>query len=140
MPARPSPNPVLAIPKDRHGEILNVNPLAEDDPRAPLRGGDPYFDAEDGITYVVFPKLNHLDGWAPLDFWRIRWAMSEPALFRMVSRGFLDAGIDARARVKRFRCRDERLVKESTFWAEERKRLSVQMSKKRSVELIKGKR
>lgn len=99
-------------PTKASGEPIKDFRIEPNSPDAPFRIGSPYFDPEEQIEYrVVRPEiLQPSDGWGTADFWCTRWLATFDFLKKMISKGWVDAAIEAGTRVRRYRCRDEQRV------------------------------
>ena len=119
---RKAPNPARSIPRDRKGDPINCAfGIAGDD----FRTGTPVRDAAEGVVYRVVEKLPLEGGWAVSLFWQKRWGIDHRGVLSLVERGLLDAAMEAGSKIRRYRCRDERLVLDSSVLPKQRRRLAV---------------
>ena len=111
LPRRTSRRP---LPTDAQGRVMTDFRVLPDSPRAPFKEGVPYFDQDQGVEYRVVraATLKPEEGWASLQFWAARWKRPAAFVFECVRKGWLDAAIELHTENRRFRCRDEYVVKE----------------------------
>ena len=88
----------------------------------PYNEGDPVFDENEGIVYRKVPTQNPAEGWATTDFYQNLWDCDHATILRLVKHGLVDASIRQGSQVRRYRCRDNRLVLESGLVGKPRKR------------------
>ena len=115
---RPKTKPTDWGGRDRNGARIDPVPIADSNRRAPWRAGVPIFDRQDQLEYRCVGRgvLNPLEGWATAGFWQKRWGISRAALLELARRGWIDAAAEEGSAIRRFRCRDERMVKASQYF------------------------
>lgn len=114
------------LPRDKDGLPVNVaEAIAPVSPLSPYREGMAYTDPDDGITYRCVAHLDPLDGWAVTELWQERWKLDHRDLVLLVEYGLLDASIEVGSVVKRYRCRDERLLKEHAVFKAQVKKAAI---------------
>lgn len=104
--------------RDRNGARLEAAPIADTHRKAPWRAGVPIFDRQDQLEYRCVGRgvLSPLEGWATAGFWMKRWGISRMALLELARRGWIDAAAEEGSAIRRFRVRDERMVKASQYF------------------------
>lgn len=95
-----------AVPRNRAGEAISLDPIPPTSPDSPFREGTAYHCPDDDLTYRVLSHINVSEGWGTSSFWCKRWRCTFKQLLDIGRRGWLDAAIDG-ALTKRYRCRDE---------------------------------
>lgn len=107
----------------QEGQLVGASAIPADSPQSPFRAGVALVCEEDNVVYRVVTKLDPRDGWATTGFWQKRWKCAHADVCKLVERGLIDAAIEHGSQVRRFRCRDERLVlKSDVMVTAERKR------------------
>ena len=90
-------------------EMIDAVPVVYHEP---YLDGVAVVDPDEGITYRRVQEQDPTE-WATTHFWCDRWKCSHEVVLKLVRRGLLDASIRAGSGIRRYRCRDERLVLES---------------------------
>lgn len=104
------------LPRDREGRPVDaataVQPLPAKSEVAP---GLTLVDREEGVTYRCLQRLDPEDGWATTSFWQARWKCTHAAVLAAAMAGYLDAAVEVGSQVRRYRCRDERGLLDSSL-------------------------
>ena len=79
----------------------------------PYLDGVAVVDPDENIAYRRVQEQDPKEGWATTHFWCDRWECDHEIVLKLVRRGLLDASVRAGSGIRRYRCRDERLVLES---------------------------
>lgn len=102
---------------DREGQLVGAGAIAPTSAESPFREGASFRCEEDKVTYRVVRHLDPTQGWATSGFWQDRWRCKHHEVLALVERGLLDAAMEHGSQVRRYRCRDERLVLKSPVMA-----------------------
>lgn len=114
------------VPRNKEGEILDCTTgIPANSPKSPYRAGTALYDREEDVAYRCVESVNPLEGWATTEFWQRRWNVDHKAVCIFVRAGMLDAVLERSSQVKRYRCRDEWTLKQSSLWKKERRRMAV---------------
>lgn len=133
----PEPNWGKGMPwKD--GRLVGAGAIPPDSPQSPFREGVQLFDSEDQISYRVVRSLDATSGWAVSEFWQLRWRLDHRAIIAFVETGLLDAAIEMQSHVRRFRCRDERLLKLHPVFRKHTRRMVVKRNNDKRVRRSSG--
>jgi hypothetical protein len=104
-------------PTQRGGEPLNVTtPIAPQEVDKTLRAGIPYTCPTEKVTYRVIKNCDPRERWASSEFWQNHLKVGHRGLLRLLKLGWFDAAIEEGSQARRYRCRDERKMKESWDW------------------------
>lgn len=110
--------------KDREGHHIDTAPIADGSADSPFRAGFAYRDPDDDIIYRMVITLDvQGEGWGTVNFWIDRYGLDasekdlrvEPGyamkfIREWCARGWMDAAMEERVPVKRYRVRDERKI------------------------------
>lgn len=127
-------DPRKGVPRTKRGDIADsAAAIGVNDAGSPFALGIPFTDEDDGITYRVVTRLDPMDGWASEEFWQRRWGVPHASICVFVETGHLDAAMEENTMARRYRCRDERALKESDVYRAERRRGAVARSNAKRV-------
>lgn len=101
--------------------------------QAPYLAGVPVWDAVDRVYYRCVQHLDPLQGWASTEFWQARWNLDHKAILYFVEAGKLDAAVEAKSKVKLYRCRDEWTLMQGKFWERQQKRVRLKLRNARVI-------
>jgi hypothetical protein len=111
------------LPRTRGGAPVDIDPLPADSAWKPFAAGDAAYDVNEDVVYRVVKTLNPLEGWASSQFWQERWGVEHRDVVHLVRTGLLDAAAEEGSLYRRYRCRDEYLLKQSDTWKVIRRRI-----------------
>jgi hypothetical protein len=128
---------------DRNGDPIDcTRALQPEQVDLKLRAGIPYKCPDEEIEYRVINRCNPQERWASTEFWQQHLRVSHKGLIRLVKRGWFDAAIEEGSKVRRYRCRDERKMKESWDWRklrmDQKKADMIKREKERLAKKSKG--
>jgi hypothetical protein len=94
---------------------LEMSDCAEPPPRAyePYQEGVAVLDPDENVVYRRIQSQDPKEGWATTAFYQDFWGCDHETILKLARRGLVDASMRAGSQIRRYRCRDNRLVLES---------------------------